>query len=157
MRFNAPPADLEPGNLTGFKFYDEDGDGEFEPDEGEYGLADWWIEIENILTGETWRQLTGPDGSWWFEGVPGGSYQVREIRPHGWTQTTENPPPIFLDGNTVTSLDVPELAFGNYESDVDFGDAPSQFGLTGYPTLLANDGARHTVSRLGLRGGRQRR
>jgi len=143
--FEAPPVDLEPGEIWGLKFEDLNGDGQYQVDEP--GLEGWNIQLIDVLTGDVVEeQLTAPNGEYWFADVWGGSYLIREVRPEGWTQTTPQPPPIFIDGNVVTSLDIPELAIGNYQSDVDYGDAPDNpLNPDDFPTLAASGGAAHVA------------
>ncbi len=88
-----------PGSFHGFKFYDLDGDGIYEPGNGEAPLAN----VQFNLTGTdglgNWisrTEFTNPNGEFWFvdllpsvagEGL-GTGYTITEIVPAGFVSTT---------------------------------------------------------------------
>ena len=70
-------------------FLDSNGDGEPQPEE----LIDSMVTDEN---GEYW--FADDPATEENEGLPPGTYIVREVVPEGSEQTTENPPPLTIDG-----------------------------------------------------------
>ena len=68
--------------VEGYKFNDEDSDGE--RDEGEEGLAGWTIKITD--GDETLEDVTDGDGYYSFQ-VPKGTWTVSEVQQSNWTQT----------------------------------------------------------------------
>ena len=79
---DAPDNDEKTYTVDGYKFNDEDGDGE--RDEGENGLAGWTIKITDGE--ETLEDVTDETGYYSFE-VPEGTWTVSEVQQNDWTQT----------------------------------------------------------------------
>jgi hypothetical protein len=132
-----PASDQPPsGNLiTGIKFNDLDGDGLWEPGDGESGLPGWtiWLDTNNDGIPDQTTQ-TNSQGGFDFPGVSAGTYTVGEELQPGWTQTSPPAPGTFTF--TIGSGPFPTahfMMFGNRQSDlptgqVDFGDAPTSYG-----------------------------
>ena len=135
--------------ITGIKFYDLDGDGLWEPGDGESGLPNWtiWLDTNNDGTPDQTTQ-TNSQGYFEFAGVSPGTYTVGEESQPGWIQTSPPAPGTFTF--TIPSGPLPTvhfMMFGNRQIDLptgqlDFGDAEDPT----YPTLLATNGARHLIS-----------
>ena len=82
-----------PGSIHGLKFEDLDGDGMRGPDEPPME----GIEIRLLGSDESRVTSTDANGEFWFTELdPGQSYTVREVRPPGTIQTTEDPMPILI-------------------------------------------------------------
>ena len=76
--------DPETKTISGYKFNDENGDGEW--DEGEEGIPGWEILLEG--EDEEDAQSTTTDSTGYYSFVVGnGSYQVTETAQKGWEQT----------------------------------------------------------------------
>lgn len=124
------PAAIIPGEISGYKFDDTDGDGIW--DSGESGLSGWTIFLDSnnngkLDTGEMSTVTSADDlsttglneaGAYSFSVTPDADrsdpdndpYLVREVQQSGWMQTTANPAPI-----TITSLNptATNVNFGN--------------------------------------------
>ncbi len=107
-----------------------------------------------------WVVSTNSNGDYNFTGFFSGSYIVGEILQSGWQQTFPQSANGSHLGNVapydhlvMVSLNqiVTDIDFGNVrgdtQDDLDFGDAPDSPESPGYPTLLANNGARHIIKR----------
>lgn len=88
-----------PGSLHGFKFYDFDGDGIYEPNFGDVPMVDVEFTLSGIdgLGNPINRSVfTNPNGEFWFVGLPpsvagqgqGTGYTITEIVPIGFVSTT---------------------------------------------------------------------
>ncbi len=103
------------GSISGVKWHDVNGDGI--KDVGEPGLEGWEITLSGDASSST---LTGPDGSYIFEDLFAGNYQVSETLQSGWIQTFPSYPgkhDISLPpGGTSTNND-----FGNVERPPSIG------------------------------------
>jgi len=94
------------GGITGQKFMDLDGDGNW--DDGEPVLPGWTIKLN---TGAI--AVTDINGSYYFV-VPPGTYTVSEVLQAGWTQSHPKPVPPGTHTVVVTPGDVVEgRDFGN--------------------------------------------
>ncbi|MEE8451478.1 MAG: GEVED domain-containing protein, partial [Thermoguttaceae bacterium] len=95
-------------------------------------LTSWTLEL---TTGEQ-STVTDADGNYRFTGLRPDTYLVAEVLQSEWLQTYPDDPGthalVLAPGDIATDVD-----FGNAQV-LDFGDAPAP-----YPTLLADDGARH--------------
>ena len=102
----------QPGTLSGTKWYDVDGDGEFDNDE--VGLEGWTIFLDHNNNGELDESetstVTDAEGNYSFE-LSEGTYTVAEVLQPGWVQTTPE------DGSYTVSL-----AAGDDLSGFDFGN-----------------------------------
>jgi subtilisin-like proprotein convertase family protein/protocatechuate 3,4-dioxygenase beta subunit len=97
------------GSISGHKFHDRDGDGV--KDNNEPGLQGVTIELDIGANGSVNRTTTTDNnGNYSFSNLSPGDYRVREVVPGGWTQTTNNPGDITLNGNNVSGVD-----FGNFQ------------------------------------------
>jgi len=138
-----------PAGLSGLKWNDANGNGQFDDDEE--GLSGWTIELN---TGQS--TTTDANGAYSFPDLEPGEYTVSEAQQDGWSQT-------FPSGGshtvTLESGDFVEgLNFGNELTDpgtitgVKWNDANGngQFddgeeGLDGW-TLILNDGEQSTTT-----------
>lgn len=112
------------GSISGFKFNDEDNDGEW--DESENGLEGWVIELyvgddeEPVAT-----TITASDGSYSFTGLFAGVYSLLEQLQGSWVQT---------DGPTSANPNSIEITSGTDEENVTFGNflflPPSEGAVT---------------------------
>ncbi|QOV89027.1 SdrD B-like domain-containing protein [Humisphaera borealis] len=105
-----PPA--VPGQITGIKFRDSDGDGIRQT--GEPGLPGVALYIDTDGNG-AYNDcdpcvITDANGTYVFTNVAPGSYVVREQVPAGWVQTTTNPGAVTVAGNVVSGGN-----FGNFQ------------------------------------------
>ncbi len=102
----------QPGTLSGTKWYDVDGNGEFDNDE--VGLEGWTIFLDDNNNGELDESetstVTDAEGNYSFE-LSEGTYTVAEVLQPGWVQTTPE------DGSYTVSL-----AAGDDLSGFDFGN-----------------------------------
>ena len=106
--------DFQQISISGTKFRDTDGDGI--RDLGELGLAGVTIfldaDTDGVLdAGETFT-TTDANGNYSFENLGPGTYNVREVPPASFTQTTPNPPPVVASSGTNISGQL----FGNFQS-----------------------------------------
>lgn len=131
-----------PGKISGVKWNDLDGDGIRDP--GEPGLANVVIYADYDQDGRADvgepSVVTGFDGKYTLHNVRAGTVHIRELKPSGFVQTFPGG-----SGSHVVTLapdqHITNINFGNNSSMAnDFGDAPAP-----YPTLLADNGARHGV------------
>ena len=141
---------LPPGHMIiGTKFNDVDGDGSWEPLDGEGRLSNWtiWLDINNDGTPDKTTQ-TDSQGGFEFAGLSPGTYTIGEQQQAGWTQTTPSGPGAF----TVTAPGglQPTISFAMFgnrrtqdDRELDFGDAPDT-----YKTLRASGGAYHEAGPL---------
>ncbi|NIL95732.1 MAG: hypothetical protein GTO62_00945, partial [Planctomycetales bacterium] len=67
------------GSIHGFKFEDSDGDGQYEPDQGDDGLGGVTFQLLNESGQVVDMQDSGPDGQFWFVDLVPGIYTVREL------------------------------------------------------------------------------
>jgi PKD repeat protein len=147
------------GEIRGVKWNDLNGNGIKEA--GEPGIPNWKIIVDynqdgvlDPFSSGDFTTTTNSLGEYKFTNYFNGSYIVGEILKSGWQQTYPdssygsrlgNVGPydhmvILNPGQVVADID-----FGNNYEDAedgyDFGDAPDPH----YPTLLINNGARHTI------------
>jgi len=95
------------GSICGHKFNDLNCNGAW--DAGEPALGGWTINLGGPVPGSV---VTGPDGSYCFNGLSPGVYTVSEVFQDGWTQSMPPSPGTYavtlLSRHTVTGND-----FGN--------------------------------------------
>ena len=72
------------GGIHGAKWLDENGNGQWDPNEP--GLAGWTIRLEGE-DGTTLSAVTDEFGRYWFMNLPGGVYTITELLLNGWEQT----------------------------------------------------------------------
>jgi hypothetical protein len=89
-------------------------------DEGEPGLAGWTIRLllddEVSVSGKDEfivSAITNADGSYTFNNIAPGTYDVREVHQKGWKRMSKNPKDIVIVG-------------GSNVTDVNFGNAVKQ-------------------------------
>lgn len=112
---------VETYSVHGYKWEDEDGDGE----RGEESLLSGWT--INLYEGESSEPLMTMDtsnledhfGWYWFEGLAAGDYRICEVLKNGWSQTyPEGCHFVTLPTEqitTVNAVEAPEYNFGNQQ------------------------------------------
>ncbi len=107
-----PRGDIPPAGhiITGIKFNDLDGDGLWEPGDGEARLPNWTIWLDTNGDGLA-DQTTTTDGSGGFEFPPvaPGTYTIGEKQQPGWTQTAPAAPGTLTF--TVPGGPLPTISF----------------------------------------------
>lgn len=99
-----------PAQIHGMKFEDLNGDGD--KDAGEPGLANWTINLYDGAMVFMASTSTDASGSYEFDNLNVGTYNVRETQKPGWTQTTTNPAPIAAGlGDVIMNVN-----FGNFKN-----------------------------------------
>ncbi len=94
--------------ISGYKFNDLNGDGDWDSNDGENGLSGWII---NLIPPIVPPCTTNASGYYEFTGLPAGTYTVTENQQVGWKQTFPSP----IHSHTVTldpGLSI-SLSFGN--------------------------------------------
>jgi serine-aspartate repeat-containing protein C/D/E len=90
------------GSISGLKFNDLNANSI--RDATDPALANWQIYLDlngnNRLDPGEPNTITNAQGNYTFGNVSPGSYLVREVQQPGWVQTTPNPGPIDITGNT---------------------------------------------------------
>ncbi|MFW6171053.1 MAG: S8 family serine peptidase, partial [Planctomycetota bacterium] len=132
----------EDGAVSGMKWHDLDGDGEWET--GEPGQEGVWIYADlnrdGLIGLAEPATKTAADGTYTIHDIPAGQVIIREVSPLGWETTYP------VDGYHTVDVEaastVRNVDFGNFVS-FDYGDAPAELG---YPTLAADNGAHHGVT-----------
>jgi hypothetical protein len=108
---------VEPGEIRGFKFLDENSNGVRDPGEpGQSGVIIQLLDFQGNLLRET---MTGDNGAYRFDNLDPVEYQVREIVPPNQTQTF---PSAAANGVHQITLQSTQIRI-----DVNFGN----FGLRG--------------------------
>ena len=130
------------GKILGICFNDINSNGE--QDQDEQGLEGWTIYLDDNNNGELDKgevfMHTLNDGSFMFDDLEPGVYLVREVLQDGWDQI--HPLEKYYEINLPPNQTISGLSFSNLQrAEYDFGDASDP----SYPTLLANDGARHWI------------
>jgi len=124
--FGNSSSPFEPVRFCGTKFEDLDGDGVRDTEPGlEPGLANWTIRLSGP-EGD-WETLSGADGSYCFENIGPGSYEISEAVKDGWIVTvpSKNIHKVIAEsGKDRSGLD-----FGNFKlalvTGMKFHDADS--------------------------------
>ena len=102
-------------SVSGTKFQDLDADGA--RSSGEPGLGGWTIYVDlngnDQLDSSDPSTTTASDGSYQIDGIPTGTFDVREVSRSGWAQTAPN------GGEWTVSF-----AAGSAVSGKDFGNVP---------------------------------
>jgi hypothetical protein len=98
---------LKYGSICGSKFNDLNANGVW--DDGEPGLPDWEIRLQNASG--TYTETTDADGNYCFTDLLDGQYTVSEVQQDGWIQT-------FPETNTYTIT----ISNGQQVGNVDFGN-----------------------------------
>ncbi len=110
-----PRGDVPPAGhiITGIKFNDLDGDGLWEPADGEARLPNWTIWLDTNGDGQP-DQTTTTDGNGEFEFPPvaPGTYTIGEQQQPGWTQTA--PPAPGTLTLTVPGGPLPTISFSMF-------------------------------------------
>ncbi|WP_418792539.1 MSCRAMM family protein [Phosphitispora sp. TUW77] len=97
------------GSISGHKFNDLNGNGEWDNDEP--ALSGWTIELSN---GDT--DITDADGYYSFTRLPYGTYTVTEVQQEGWNQTAPESFSFTVDVN-ANNENHTDLDFGNEEEE----------------------------------------
>lgn len=105
---------LGKGVIKGKVFNDKNNNNTF--DSNEPGLSGWKIDLKDAQGVQKQASTSASDGSYLFQAVCDGTYQVTETVQSGWSQTTPTNPsyftPLISNGNTVANLN-----FGNYRPE----------------------------------------
>lgn len=150
FRMGTPPAPPAPGptTISGIKWHDLDDDGQMDPNEPP--LPGIVIHLDTDGDGQfdfnepTAR--TDAAGRYTITTTNTGTLRIRESIPPGWQQTYPGPNATvpFSHELTVSATGgevFTDINFGNSDNaGFDHGDAPAP-----YPTLEANNGAKHPV------------
>jgi len=117
LNVTEPPAPRPVGNLTisGAKFNDQNGNGA--RDDSEPGMAGWTIRLTKP-DGTEAIATTGSDGSYKFESLSPGAYNISEVQRLGWAQT--------MPAAGSYSLNLDADAAGQ-----DFGNRARTFSISG--------------------------
>lgn len=161
------PEDPQMFTISGFKWEDIDGDGEWDTEDGEEGIGGWTIYLDG--NGTTTSTTTASDGSYSFM-VPAGEYEVYEEQVEGWTQTypeaesevmfgscyynfmekEQEPPLNFVAQVFVAEYSNPESCdFGNQEDEVIIDEEPDDEPRTTSYSSGTRTGGRATPRVLG--------
>ena len=139
------PEALVRGTISGYKFGDLDGDGQW--DSNESGLAGWTIFLDQdgdgVLDAGEASTTTDASGRYSFSVTPDADktdgqydndpYLLREVNQTGWVQTTANPAPIYITKADPNEADV---NFGNQEYLPSLNIAKSVSSITDGPDAL---------------------
>ncbi len=118
-----------PGLIAGVVYNDEDSNSDQDP--GEAGTPQQEVTLLQDTDGNGTYEttvattLTGPDGSYEFDGLPPGDYQV-VVTPPGGTQTED--PDATVNDQTDITLGVGESSVGN---DFGYNGNPELFNISG--------------------------
>ena len=141
-----------PGLISGSVYNDENNDSNQDP--GEAGIVDQLVRLsvdsDNNGTFETVvaTQVVQGDGSYEFDGLPPGSYEVVVLNSGGLGTQTEDPDPAIDDTTTVT------LGVGESSVENDFGyfDTAGLFDLSGTVFLDPNRNGVEDPAEVGIPG-----
>jgi len=133
--------DVAENSIKGRVYNDANANGS--PDEGETGLAGVTVRLASLDGRPVVEMVTGEDGAYAFGALEPGAYQVTEVVPAGYVQTTADPARI-------------DLAMGQAVGGVDFGVVYSaDLGVTMtadvndktiiYTFVVANNGPAETL------------
>jgi hypothetical protein len=101
------------GGLEIFKFNDLDGDGVYDPGDGETGLDGWHFDVTGPMN---MNGDTSGGGYLVFNNIATGDYDITETLQSGWANTT----PITQNNVTVNLNSTTSVEFGNWEyGDID--------------------------------------
>lgn len=101
-----------PAAVSGTAYEDLDGDGERDP--GEPGLAgrSVFVDRDGDRTRDPWEPVTvtGSNGNYVLRDLPPGAFDIAQVLPSGWVQTTAPPRTVSLvSGMTVDGVDFGSL------------------------------------------------
>jgi len=111
------------GTVSGYKFWDINGNGVRDPDEP--GLNGWDIKLEDAQGNDVGSAITG-DGDWLagyyeFTGIDAGTYTVREVMQDGWRATAQLVNDVD-DGEASDEQAVVSVGSDGEIATVDFGN-----------------------------------
>lgn len=94
------------GNISGTVFHDQNGNATF--DTGETGIQGVTVFLDTnnngkVDSGET-STTTAADGTYTFTALAAASYNVREVVPSGFAQTTTNPAAVVISTSNVSGV-----------------------------------------------------
>lgn len=122
------------GAVSGIVYNDSTGSGSQQT--GDFGLADWTVQLQNS-TGQTIATTnTDANGDFSFNFLAPGTYTVLESLPHGWTQTTAANPAVNVQIGDVVSVnfgDFEDLTIAGSKYNDQNGDGIWQPGEPGLP------------------------
>ena len=107
--FLATASPQPPGSISGYKYWDKNGDGTIDP--GDEPLTDWTIKLANVSY--TPSYVTDENGFYIFEGLSADTYNVSEVVKPGWSPT-----------NPSTGWQMVTLAENEIKTDVNFTNTP---------------------------------
>ncbi len=97
---------LQLGSIAGMEFNDLNGNGQ--RDNGEAGLSGWTVFIDSSGDGQLQdgerSTLSADDGSYRFDDLRPGTYQVAQVVPEGWIQTRPGASGANADANTSSAV-----------------------------------------------------
>src|SRR5205085_2784044 len=93
-------------SISGKVFADANGDGR--PQRGENGLGGRVVQLLGLDGAVLATAMTGFDGSYRFDGLDLGSYQVREVLPPGKKASNQPPPIDITRGMCVNGVNLGE-------------------------------------------------
>ena len=142
-RMSAPTGS---GAISGFVFFDANGDGVYGVDET--GLFDVTLELKDVATGGmvTYESATtASDGAYQFTGLDAGSYTVTQTDALGYVSTTANSRTVSVDASTVTGINfgdtltftVTGIVFN--DTNGDGSQQPSEPGMPDVPVQVYDD------------------
>lgn len=121
--------------ISGFKFNDVDGNGQWDqsPQSPEVALPNWIIYLDtndnNALDSGEMFTSTDSNGFYSFSNIPTGSYNVREVPQNGWVQTAPLVPTKWVVNVTNANANHINKNFGN-DTDGGVGRNSGPFTLT---------------------------
>lgn len=118
---------LQPGTITGMKFNDLNADGV--KDSLEPGIREWTISAYSYTTGMVVNVFTDSMGTYSFDSLDPGSYQITEEQRPGWTNTA----PSGGGGWYIN------LSSGQVYTDADFGNSFEGGSLVTISGMKFND------------------
>jgi len=136
---------LETYSISGMKFNDLNENG---ANDGEPGLSGWTVKLSKDGS-EVGSAVTANDGSYRFEDLQAGSYEVSEVGQSGWVRTAPASGSHRVD---IKDADITGLDFGNHGSwsvsgtkfhDLNGNGAQDgdEVGLPGWTVQLKRDGS----------------
>ena len=105
--------DAANASICGYKFKDEDCDGEHDP--GEQRLSNWTIYLLDADQNVIDTDITDMFGEYCFDRLEQGTYYVMEVLQPGWNQSLPGSPDYYHEIELAHNDDEAEAIFGNCE------------------------------------------